>query len=305
MTDPGPSYRDPTLLVPRRWWEHWEWFLILLAVLGDLAAFYVVLGLLFESRPSVVVMVAIGFTAGAVGIAHAIGRGLARRRCADPRSSVPLLTSCVAGWLFLGLAAFLARYRFSPEATSATGGSSRFPAAGGTAAPGPVATPDTDQALIAALVFAGLYLVSGLCAIYAAYQAHNPYAGAYRRSVRNLDTAVRAETRSRARLERAEQQLRQHEQEHQREAERWRAAREQAIALMLDLQNHARHVMATSKQNPSATDGLTGTGPVAWIGLAEKPAIAPVPGDGAGSGGNPANGEIGTGRARPGGRGPA
>ncbi|MPZ65134.1 MAG: hypothetical protein GEU83_06335 [Pseudonocardiaceae bacterium] len=273
MSARDASYRDPTLLVPRRWWEHWEWVLIVMAVLGDLAAFYVVLGLLFESRPSVVAMVAIGFTAGAIGIATAVGRGMARRRCSDSRASLPLLVSCAAAWLFLGSAAFLARYRFSPEAASSTGGSARFPT-GGTAAPAPAAVPDTDQALIAALVFAALYLVSGLCAIYAAYNTHNPDASAYRRTLTNLDNAVGAETKSRARLERAEQLLRQHEQEHQREAERWQAAREQAIALMFDLQNYARHVMATGKQNPSATDGLTETGPVARIGMGEKTAIA-------------------------------
>lgn len=294
MSDPA-SYRDPTLLVPRRWWEHWEWVLIVLAVLGDLAAFYIVLGLLFESRPAVIAMVAVGFTAGAIGIAQAIGRGLARRRCADPRSSLPLLASCTAAWLFLGLAAFLARYRFSPEVSGGSpgslgGGSTLFPSSGATTAPAP-ATPDTEQALIAALVFAALFLVSGLCAIYASYHTHNPYAGAYRRSIHNLDKAVSAETRSRARLERAEQALRQHEQEHQREAERWRAAREQAIALMLDLQNHARHVMASGKQNPSATDGLTGTGPVAWVGLADRtPIAAPVPRE------DPGDREIRTGR---------
>jgi hypothetical protein len=273
MTPRNASYRDPNLLVPRRWWEHWAWILILLAVLGDLAAFYVVLGLLFESRPSVVAMVAIGFTAGAIGIAHSVGSGLARRRCSDARASLPLLVSSAAAWLFLGAAAFLARYRFSPEAASSTGGSARFPTTGATTAP-VSAAPDSDQALIAALVFAALYLVSGLCAIYAAYNAHNPDAGAYRRAMTNLDNAVSAETKSRARLERAEQQLRQHEQEHQREAERWRAAREQAIALMFDLQNYARHVMATGKQNPSATDGLTESGPVARLAVGEKAAIA-------------------------------
>lgn len=272
MTSREASYRDPNLLVPRRWWEHWEWVLILLAILGDLAAFYVVLGLLFESRPAVVAMVAIGFTAGAIGIAHSVGRGLARRRCSDERASLPLLVSTLSAWLFLGAAAFLARYRFSPEAAYSTGGSARFPTSGAATAPAP--SPDTDQALIAALVFGALYLVSGLCAIYAAYNTHNPDAGAYRRAMANLDNAVSAETKSRARLERAEQQLWQHEQEHQREAERWRAAREHAIALMFDLQNYARHVMATGKQNPSATDGLTETGPVARIGLGEKAAIA-------------------------------
>ncbi len=268
------SYRDPTLLVPRQRWLHWEWILILLAVLGDLAAFYSVLGLLFETSPVVVGFVAAGFTAGAIGIACAIGTGLARRRCADPRASLPLLASCLAAWTFLGLAAFMARYRFGPESTSATsaGGSAVFPSTGGTAAP--ATTPDTDQALISAMVFAALFVVSGLCAIYAAFHAHNPYAGAHSRAIRNLDKTVAVETKSRARLERAEQVLRAHEQEHHRETERWRAAREQAIALMLDLQNHARHIMATGAQNPSATDGLTGSGPIAWIGLAEKSAIA-------------------------------
>lgn len=276
MTAPA-SYRDPALLVFRRRPVRWEWVLIVLALLGDLAAFYSVLGLLFETSPMVVAAVAAGFTAGAIGIAYAIGTGMARRRCADPRASLPLLASCVAAWTFLGLAAFLARYRFGPEsAASPSSGSARFPTAGGTAAPAPAA-PDVDQALVAALVFAALYVVSGLCAIYVAYHSHNPYASAYRQAVRNLDAAVAAETRSRARLERAEQLLCQHEQEHQRESERWRAAREQSIALMHDLQNYARHVMATRKQSPSATDGLTLTGPVAWIGLADKPPIPAPP----------------------------
>lgn len=202
------SYRDPTLLVPRQRWLHWEWILILLAVLGDLAAFYSVLGLLFETSPVVVGFVAAGFTAGAIGIACAIGTGLARRRCADPRASLPLLASCLAAWTFLGLAAFMARYRFGPESTSATsaGGSAVFPSTGGTAAP--ATTPDTDQALISAMVFAALFVVSGLCAIYAAFHAHNPYAGAHSRAIRNLDKTVAVETKSRARLERAEQVLR-------------------------------------------------------------------------------------------------
>jgi hypothetical protein len=41
--------------------------------------------------------------------------------------------------------------------------------------------------------------------------------------------------------------------------QRWRAARQQVVAEMLELQNYARTRMASKKGNPSVTDGLTGS----------------------------------------------
>lgn len=74
-----------------------------------------------------------------------------------------------------------------------------------------------------------------------------------------MQDATERERASRAELERAREALRQQENEREREDQRWRAARQQVVAEMLELQNYARTLMASKKGNPSVTDGLTGS----------------------------------------------
>jgi hypothetical protein len=95
----------------------------------------------------------------------------------------------------------------------------------------------------------------------ATFVSFNPVAGALRRAERRLEEAATAERHSRAELERSREALRQQENERDREEQRWAAARQQVAAEMLELQNYARSLMASRKQNPSVTDGLASSAP--------------------------------------------
>lgn len=178
----GPNYREPELIPGgSRIEEPLMWVFVLFAVAGDVAAFYSVLARLFGTQPVFIVVGTLAFASGAVGSSHVIGSGLKRRRSGDRHRSDALLWLAIAFWLALGAAAFVARLYFGPvDATDDVGGTS-FGV--GPAAAGP------DKALLAALAFAGLYLVSGLLAMTASYNAFNPAARAYRKAVRTLKKA--------------------------------------------------------------------------------------------------------------------
>lgn len=167
---PG-SYREPILLAERGVRELVTgWCLVGVALAGDLAAFFIVLAVLFETAPMFILAVSLGFAVGAIIVTHAIGKELAERRCADPKAHTVLLAGAVGAWLLLGLTAFVARYRFGPEKTGDTG--AVFPSGALEIAP---ATSGNGQALAAAGLFAALYLASGLGAIYVSYRWFNPW----------------------------------------------------------------------------------------------------------------------------------
>jgi hypothetical protein len=248
--------------------------IILLAIGGDIAAFYVVLARVFRGSPFLIVLGTVGFAAAAVGLAHLVGQGLARRRCGDPRASVTLTVFSALVWLLLGTAAFVTRL-LTPSSTSSSvsfgSGGSGFGSGGGGFGSGgggfgsggggfggSSSGIDLSAALPATL-FGALFLASGMAAMVATFVSFNPVAGALRRAERRMHEATERERASRAELERAREALRQQENEREREDQRWRAARQQVVAEMLELQNYARTLMASKKGNPSVTDGLTGS----------------------------------------------
>ncbi|HEY2224225.1 hypothetical protein [Actinomycetospora sp.] len=270
------SYRDPTLLLGRSREDYLALGIILLAIGGDIAAFYVVLARVFRGSPFLIVIGTVGFAAAAVGLAHLVGQGLARRRCGDPRSSVTLTVVALAVWLVLGVAAFVTRL-LTPSTTSSDpfgsssggfgsgggggfGGSSGGFGSGGGGGFGSSGGVELSAALPAVL-FGALFLASGVAAMVATFVSFNPVAGALRRAERRLGRAGAAERLSRAELERSREALRQQENERDREEQRWVAARQQIAAEMLELQNYARSLMASRKQNPSVTDGLASSAP--------------------------------------------
>ncbi len=115
--------------------------------------------------------------------------------------------------------------------------------------------------MLPAVLFGALFLASGVAAMVATFVSFNPVAGALRRAERRQEEATAAERLSRAELERSREALRQQENERDREEQRWIAARQQIAAEMLELQNYARSLMASRKQNPSVTDGLAASAP--------------------------------------------
>ncbi|GAA4772302.1 hypothetical protein GCM10023200_00780 [Actinomycetospora chlora] len=270
------SYRDATLLINRSREDYLALGIILLAIGGDIAAFYVVLARVFRGSPFLIVLGTVGFAAAAVGLAHLVGQGLARRRCGDPRASLTLTVLATLTWLMLGAAAFWTRL-MTPSGSSSgggfgsggggfgSGGGGGFGSGGGGFGSGGgggfgSSSSSIDMsALLPAMLFGALFLASGMAAMVATFVSFNPVASALRRAERRMHEATDRERASRAELERAREALRQQENEREREDQRWRAARQQVVAEMLELQNYARTLMASKKGNPSVTDGLTGS----------------------------------------------
>ncbi len=263
------SYRDATMLINRSREDYLSLGIIVLAIGGDIAAFYVVLARVFRGSPLLILLGTVGFAAAAVGLAHLVGQGLARRRCGDPRASVSLTIASGLVWLVLGVSAFITRL-LTPSGSSSGGsfgsssgggfssGGGGFGSGGGGGFGGSSSGVDLSAALPAVL-FGALFLASGVAAMVATFLSFNPVAGALRRAEKRMQHATDAERGSRAELERAREALRQQENEREREDQRWRAARQQVVAEMLELQNYARTLMASQKKNPSVTDGLSGS----------------------------------------------
>ena len=273
------TYRDSTMLVNRSREDYLALVIIVLAIGGDIAAFYVVLARVFRGSSLLIAVGTVGFAAASVGLAHLAGQGLARRRCGDPRASITLTVAAFVTWLLLGIASFVTRL-LTPSTSSASsfssgsggfgssssggfgGGSGGFGGGGSSGGFGGSASSGLDlSAVLPAVLFGSLFLASGVAAIVATFVSFNPVAGALRRAERRMQESADAERASRAELERAREALRQQENERDREEQRWQAARQQIAAEMLELQNYARSLMASRKQNPSMTDGLTGSGP--------------------------------------------
>ena len=271
------SYRDSTMLINRSREDFLSLGIIVLAIGGDIAAFYVVLARVFRGSTFLIVIGTLGFAAASVGLAHLVGQGLARRRCGDPRTSRILTAAALGTWFVLGVAAFVTRL-LTPSTSSSTsfssgsgfGGGSSGGFGGGSSGGfggsssggfgGSSSGVDLSAAL-PAMLFGALFLASGVAAMVATFVSFNPVAGALRRAEKRMKDATETERVSRAELERSREALRQQENEREREEQRWQAARQQIAAEMLELQNYARSLMASRKQNPSMTDGLTGSGP--------------------------------------------
>ena len=269
------SYRDSTMLINRSREDFLALGIIILAIGGDIAAFYVVLARVFRGSTFLIVIGTVGFAAASVGLAHLVGQGLARRRCGDPRASVALTVAAGVVWAVLGAASFVTRL-LTPSTTSSDpfGSSSGgfgssgggFGSGGGGFGSGGGGFGSSSgglelSAVLPAVLFGALFLASGVAAMVATFVSFNPVAGALRRAERRLGDATAAERGSRAELERSREALRQQENERDREEQRWVAARQQVAAEMLELQNYARSLMASRKQNPSVTDGLRSSAP--------------------------------------------
>ena len=272
------SYRDSTMLINRSREDYLSLAIIVLAIGGDIAAFYVVLARVFRGSTFLIVIGTLGFAAASVGLAHLVGQGLARRRCDDPRASTVLTAAALTTWFVLGVAAFVTRLLTPSTSSSGStsfssgsgfgggssggfGGGSSGGFGGSSGGFGGSSSGLDLSAVLPAMLFGALFLASGVAAMVATFVSFNPVAGALRRAEKRMKEATETERMSRAELERAREALRQQENERDREEQRWQAARQQIAAEMLELQNYARSLMASRKQNPSMTDGLTGSGP--------------------------------------------
>ncbi|HET9257842.1 MAG TPA: hypothetical protein VFO16_21945, partial [Pseudonocardiaceae bacterium] len=161
-TPPPGRWQDPeAMLRARHPW--WLWFLVGLAISGDLAAFYVVLELMLRQYPVVVAVAVLATSAIAVVCTHAIGRAWRRHVAQVPDRSDAWLWVPLGGWILLGMAAAGVRLFFSSHLASV----SAF------GAPETSLARGDELAVLPAVIFLALYIGSGICSIYASYEAYD------------------------------------------------------------------------------------------------------------------------------------
>lgn len=217
-----------------------RWLLVLAGMAGDGLAFYFVINVVASADPVQATLYSGGFASVAIGLAHAIGTGLARIRWRDPKASRVLSVVCVVVWVALGAVSFVVRLQQPSKA----------PAVFHQAAV-------TGNPFTAALLFAALFLASGMLAVSTAYLGFNPL----RMVIHRLRWAVANEASSRAALLLAEQDVERYQAMREQEQGKWRVARSQVEATMHELKNHARYLMAVGRAYPPTTEGLTKDGP--------------------------------------------
>lgn len=228
------------------------WLFVLGAVAGDIAVFYNVLARLFRSNPVLVGACTVGFVAAAIGICHLIGIGLQERQSAVRSRSDALLWAKLVAWLALGCLAFFVRLRVgvSSSSTLQNMGSSGF---------GLTPATNVDRDLLAALFFAGLYLVSGLVAITASFRTFNPAARAFRHASRNFKKLKKAERNTKNAQAQLVEQIELKsvvDAEVARAAEQRRGVRYCTEANIVILKWFVRNLIAAELNDPTAHDIL-------------------------------------------------
>lgn len=217
----------------------WHWLLVALAVGGDIAAFYVVLERLFRSYPLIISLAVLAFAATAVLLSHVTGRAWRRRVAREPDRSDTLLWVPLASWIPLGGAAAAGRLFFGDLSAPATTFGSPAAAGGG------------DQlAILPAVIFLALYIGSGICAMYASYEAYNPAATAYRLAVPQCDKAQGEKERCAGTYSEAETRKAQIEKVIARAPKRLERAQLVTFNEIVGLKHFVRHRMAGNTDSP-------------------------------------------------------
>ncbi len=224
---------------------------VLLVAAGiDIATFYQVLALVMKNVPDEVVWLGVvGFTVTALSLAHTMGVRVRDRIDEGGRafSSASAWLLFVI-WLFVGVTAFIVRFVAAEPST--TGGTSIVVDGEQISAP----VVNSDNPLLAALLFLALYLATGTVAAIAGYLRHNTAAKQYAVTLRTRASAAKVAASSAADLALARQTKVALEEERRRRAEGWVKAQEEWQAIARRLKQEARLRLASAAQNPSTTD---------------------------------------------------
>ena len=227
--------------------------LLVLAISGDFANFYITLSVVANEYPTITVLVVLALSASAVALAHAVGVQLrgdqhrpGGRRPASRRAMV-VATGC---WMFLGLTAAVVRW-FAPPTGGSIAAVAQFGSQAGSALP-----PEMVQRLTSLLLL-GLYLASGVLAAWIAYLNHDPAMTVRRSAWRRMAWTGYRNRRCQAALARAETVLRGHLDSRDGLADAHAAAWAEREALAAELKAYTRILIAQSLRDPAATETLT------------------------------------------------
>lgn len=225
--------------------------LVLLAAAGDLVTFNLALeGTFRESGTEVLWTLTVAFAAASVGLMHGVGRALKNLRSARGGLGWPAIALMTGAWLALGAVA--SYFRLESTSTEVASTDSLFDAdAVATAAAA------EHEALLSAVLLAGLFLASGVLAFYAGYSEHHPQMTDYRALRRRLPKQQEQAASTAGAAITAQQAL-----EHAR-SEKYRAERSlhdsiaAADAEIAELRELVRVEVAGHLGMPAATNGLT------------------------------------------------
>jgi hypothetical protein len=223
--------------------------LIVVAALGDVVTFYATLAGFFRQYGSVVLWgLTLALACASVGLMHSAGEALKNLREARGGHGRVVIIFLVLGWLVVGGVAVAFRLLGSSSVSGATSGFGADRSAETAAA--------AQDALLSAVLLAGLFFASGLLAFYAGFAQHHPRMKAYRSLVAGLPQQAEKVALLQATAERVDRAL-----EHARDGEQ-RAAQhaEDSIAAAdaeIDaLKEWVRVSIAGHLGTPEATTGL-------------------------------------------------
>ncbi|GAA0897300.1 hypothetical protein [Virgisporangium aurantiacum] len=220
--------------------------LVLMVAAGaDVAAFYDVLANHTNLPVHMLYLLVAGFTAITLSLAHSIGAGYRDRVDGAPDHRAALLWFAAGGWLVLGAAAFAIRLVLTGPA----------PAANSTFGAAP-STVDSNEGLAMALLFAALYVGTGIAAALGAFVLHNSIGRAVVAASRRIRGLRRTLSRHERRHERLEAELRRLEAERFRVDQAHEAARLGRIAMGDELKQYVRMRIAQVLNDASATDAM-------------------------------------------------
>lgn len=246
----GSGFDDPTLIAgrPRSSWVHIP--ALMLAFGADIGAFSQVIALVMRDQPEALVyLVVAGFSAVVLYLAHVAGTMLRDRKAGLAWVRGVVAWVCLLVWAGLGAIAFYIRLVTPPSAGAP---SVQFDDASSVT----TSSSEPHSQATLAVVFAALYVATGLVAAVGAYLTHNPLRGAYsatqrahrratRRAARTVEKAFLASADRLTQMSRFASMLTVLGEE----AERRREQGE-------ELKQHARVVMATATQDPAVTDAV-------------------------------------------------
>jgi hypothetical protein len=223
--------------------------LLLLAALGDFAAFYIVMAGVFGEDPVITFLLVAAFTAASVGLMHFVGQGAKNLREGQGGLGRTAITAMALGWAALGAVAFYVRTQAEETTTaSAEVAFGADPAAASSSGVAPI---------LSAILLLGLFVASGLLAFTLGFTHHHPRMKAYRslrkKLVRQRERATEAEQSAVA----AKRQWQNALAEQARAAERARHAASSVDAELGELKELVRIQIAEHLGEPASTNALT------------------------------------------------
>jgi hypothetical protein len=195
-----PGHPDPTMLAGRPRGRYVYVAALVAAAAADLVAFYQVIQLVLGNSNLLSMILVVGFTGTALGLAHFTGTMFRDRMAGAKWIRIFMVVVAAVVWIALGFLAFWVRLHSS---TSGSGGSFNPSVTGGGSGAG-TGSVSAQGTIPGAALFAGLYAATGVIAVVGAYLTHNPLHAAFTRAVSEHRAAAKRHATSGSRLKMAE-----------------------------------------------------------------------------------------------------